>query len=206
MTCEEITLLLSARLDGELTEKENTALEEHLAHCPECRAVAEDLEALHLSFEDLKPVSAPEHFARGVMEKIEKTTLVPLYRRPIFKAVVGAAACLVLCVGLFRGGLPQETPMPTVMTYGGAEMEPTAQIPRGMRTAEAVCTIERLPEGSALEDGDWFVDEDGFRCLMLSTEQLEMVENLARAQKISFRLEGEIASAQPVLLRVTGKG
>ena len=36
--CEEFELLLSARLDGELTEAETARLETHLTHCPRCRA------------------------------------------------------------------------------------------------------------------------------------------------------------------------
>ena len=105
MNCEDYTELLSARLDGELTPEEEKTLEDHLNICPECRAVAEDLARIHLSFEDLEPVPAPENFTREVMEKIEGPKVVPLFRRPGFKAAAGLAACLVLCVGLWQGGM-----------------------------------------------------------------------------------------------------
>ena len=195
MTCEDSVELLSARLDGALTEEENRALENHLKICTECRAVAEDLEAIHLSFEDMEPVPAPDGFARDVMAKLEAPKVVPLFRRPAFKAVAGLAACLVLCVGLWQGVSSQKQQLPAEARAGTYVME-----------AQTTCTLDRLPEGTGLEHADWTVEQDGSRTLLLSTEQLESVEKLARVQKISFHLEGEIASAQSVLLRVTGKG
>ena len=195
MHCEDYTELLSARLDGELTVEEENALEEHLAHCPDCRAVAQELESIHLSFESLEPVPAPEHFARDVMAEIEGPRVVPLFRRPAFKSMAGLAACLVLCVGLWQGGMFRQ------------EQNVPAEARTGMYTLEAqpACTLSRLPQGTGLEDGDWFLDEDGVRCLMISTEQLEHVEKLAEEQKISFHMEGESASGQSVLLRVTDR-
>ena len=47
MTCEEYELLLSARLDGELTHQEEALLTAHLAQCPHCRQVAQQLAQLH---------------------------------------------------------------------------------------------------------------------------------------------------------------
>ena len=37
MTCDRYQELLSASLDGELTEAEDSLLREHLPECPECR-------------------------------------------------------------------------------------------------------------------------------------------------------------------------
>ena len=191
MNCEEYTELLSARLDGALTEKERNTLEEHLAHCAECRAVAEDLERIHLSFAALEPVPAPDSLARDVMAKIEVPKVVPLFRRPAFKTAAGLAACLVLCVGLWQGLPSRKQEIPAEARAGTYVLE-----------TQPTCTLDRLPEGAELENGAWFVDEDGFRCLMLSTEQLENVEKLAEEQGISFHMEGESSSVQPVLLRV----
>lgn len=42
MDCEQALILISAALDGELTENERAAMEEHLKECPECRALSED--------------------------------------------------------------------------------------------------------------------------------------------------------------------
>jgi len=129
--CERCTQLLSVRLDGELTAREAQELEAHLARCPECRALAEELEAIHAAFLALEDISAPEGFARGVMERIEAETtpkVIPLFRRPQFRALAGLAACAALCLGLYRAGLPAlpdlaagEQESMTVASYAAAE-------------------------------------------------------------------------------------
>ena len=108
-SCERCTQLLSARLDGELTAREAQELEAHLADCPECRALAEELEAIHAAFPQLEEIPAPEGFAQGVMERIREEAnpkVIPLFRRPQFRALAGLAACAALCLGLYRVALP----------------------------------------------------------------------------------------------------
>ena len=48
--------LLSARLDGPLTGGEERELEDHLAHCPDCRALAEQLEQVEKQLNKVIPV------------------------------------------------------------------------------------------------------------------------------------------------------
>ena len=108
--CETMEVWLSLRLDGMLEPEEERELEAHLAVCPSCRALAAELEAMHTSFPQLEDCPAPEGFARGVMERIDaleekKPKVVPLFRRPQVRALMGLAACAVLCVGLYRGGM-----------------------------------------------------------------------------------------------------
>lgn len=47
MNCDGYDILLSARLDGELTHQEEADLEAHLAQCPRCRRQTLALEELH---------------------------------------------------------------------------------------------------------------------------------------------------------------
>lgn len=105
MTCEEAALLLSARLDGVLTESEEAALTDHLAQCPECRAIAAQLEELRSAMAGMEDISAPADFTRRVMDSLgeqeKPQKVVPLFRRPQFKALTGLAACALLCVGLY---------------------------------------------------------------------------------------------------------
>ncbi len=105
MTCEEAVLLLSARLDGELTATEEAALKDHLARCPECRAIAAQLEELHSAVADMEDMSAPADFTRRVMDRLgeqeKPDKVIPLFRRPQLKAITGLAACALLCVGLY---------------------------------------------------------------------------------------------------------
>lgn len=107
--CETMEVWLSLRLDGMLEPEEERELEAHLAVCPRCRALAQELEAVHTVFPRLEDCSAPEGFAQGVMERIgaleQKPKVVPLFRRPQVRALAGLAACAVLCIGLYRGGM-----------------------------------------------------------------------------------------------------
>ena len=108
--CETMEVWLSLRLDGMLEPEEEEKLEAHLAVCPSCRALAAELEAMHTAFPQLEDCPAPEGFARGVIERIDaleekKPKVVPLFRRPQVRALMGLAACAVLCIGLYRGGM-----------------------------------------------------------------------------------------------------
>lgn len=108
VSCEYFLELLSAGLDGELTAEEERELSGHLASCPECRELAARLTAVHAAFPQLEEIPAPEGFAAGVMDRIRaeekgKTKVIPLFRRPQFRAAAGLAACALLCVGLYRG-------------------------------------------------------------------------------------------------------
>src|SRR5712671_6795126 len=44
MNCERAMALISARIDGELSPADGTALEAHLGECPACAATAEAFE------------------------------------------------------------------------------------------------------------------------------------------------------------------
>lgn len=109
MACDRFWELISARLDGALSQEEERELEEHLAVCPECRAVGAQLAAIQTAFDDLEEVQAPEGFAQGVMIRIrveEKPKVIPLFKRPQFRTLAGLAACLVLVVGLYSASWP----------------------------------------------------------------------------------------------------
>ena len=102
MNCDRYLELLSARLDGALTEEEERELEEHLAACPDCRAAGAQLAALRSAFAEWEEVPAPEGFAQGVMDRIRgEKKVIPLFKRPQVRALAGLAACLVVVVGLY---------------------------------------------------------------------------------------------------------
>ena len=104
MACDKYWELLSARLDGALSAEEERELEEHLAHCPDCRAVGAQLSALQGAFPALEDVPAPEGFTRGVMDRIraaETPKVIPLFKRPQVRALAGLAACFVLVAGIY---------------------------------------------------------------------------------------------------------
>lgn len=127
--CERFEELLSQRLDQPLPPQEERELEDHLARCPRCRALAADLEELCGQFACLEELPAPEGFAQGVMDRIralepepapaegpeerkEETEaqgqkVVPL-RRPMprwARTAAALAACCVLGFGVYQAGL-----------------------------------------------------------------------------------------------------
>ena len=69
-SCDEILDLISAALDGPLSQAEQTALDAHLAVCPACSALFQELSALHTAASELEEIPAPEGFAAGVMARI----------------------------------------------------------------------------------------------------------------------------------------
>ena len=94
-------------VDGQLSDEEERELEEHLDQCPTCRAIEERLAALHDSFQGLEDIPAPEGFTQGVMDRVRaeqsRPKVVPLFKRPQFKALAGLAACAA-CVSACTAG------------------------------------------------------------------------------------------------------
>ena len=111
MDCDKHLERLSVWMDGALTQEEERELREHLARCPSCREVREQLSALRDGFGELEETEPPKGFARGVMERIREEArpkVIPLFKRPQFRALAGLAACLVLAVGLYSAKQPGE--------------------------------------------------------------------------------------------------
>lgn len=127
MTCEQCLDLISARLDGELTQQKEADLSAHLRECPACRAIAEDLQGLHVSLANVGEVEVPAELTQNVMVQIAKEK--QRTRRRFIRQLTGLAACLVLCVGILRVAdasyseydRQRNTPAPLALT--GAEVE-----------------------------------------------------------------------------------
>ncbi|MBS7219726.1 MAG: zf-HC2 domain-containing protein, partial [Oscillospiraceae bacterium] len=123
LSCEEALEQMSQALDGPLTGEEQGELEAHLASCPGCREDWAALRELHQAMGDLEETQAPEGFAGRVMDRIREEVrpakVVPLWRRPQWKAAAGLAACVVICVGLYHS-----TNLSGVGTSGNIAAEP----------------------------------------------------------------------------------
>ena len=90
--------LCSNSVDGTLTDSEKQKLEEHLAECPSCAALKEDLEQMHsmLAVDETEP---PAGLHDSIMERLrqEETVRVvapqkPMRRLPVFTMVAAADA------------------------------------------------------------------------------------------------------------------
>ena len=112
--------LCSNSIDGTLTDSEREKLEAHLAECPSCAALKEDLEQMRALFaEEAEP---PAGLHESIMQRLEQESKLkvvqpekPVRRMPVFTMV--AAAAVVVLVVLGGGLMPAFS---TVDSAGGA--------------------------------------------------------------------------------------
>jgi hypothetical protein len=95
---------MSAALDGELTPAERSALDEHLADCPDCAALYEELSGQSRLLRELD-CDVPEDLSQRILSQLPQQTAAPAEnRRPVIRwkrwGVLAACAALVLWVGL----------------------------------------------------------------------------------------------------------
>ena len=68
--CEEFAPLLSAFVDGELTEEERAEVLAHVSECEKCRRLLGELTALHAALGELEDEDVPAGFTEGVMAAV----------------------------------------------------------------------------------------------------------------------------------------
>lgn len=74
--CDRALELISLRLDGALLPEEAGELEEHLEHCPPCRSLAQELEALHRAMPELEE-EPPADLHRRIVAAVEQEPRQP---------------------------------------------------------------------------------------------------------------------------------
>lgn len=101
MNCEPNIELMSAAIDGECTAEERRALDEHLAVCPECAALYEQLCRSAQAARELD-CEVPEHLKARIMANLPPQEPARQGRVIRWKrwVPVAAAACVVLVVSL----------------------------------------------------------------------------------------------------------
>jgi hypothetical protein len=67
MTCAELEILLCDYVDGTLRATERTALEEHLAGCPACKQLAEDVAGVTAFFERVPQATPPAELLTRIL-------------------------------------------------------------------------------------------------------------------------------------------
>lgn len=98
MNCEEALVLLSGHLDGQNSEEEAARLQDHLAQCPDCRRLMEDLKALDAGLLSLEE-EPPTDLCESVMEAIRQEAPVRKKKRRWVWPTTAAAAVLILLAG-----------------------------------------------------------------------------------------------------------
>lgn len=91
--CGKIQELLSAMLDGEVSESEKAEIEKHVEGCPECRAMYNAFTAVSDSLNE------PEEIPEGLHENIMRSVKAEGKKKKApWKKVLPLAACLVLVI------------------------------------------------------------------------------------------------------------
>ncbi len=116
MDCQQALEAISADLDGELTPAERAQLEDHLARCPHCRALREELAALHAACPAALEAEAPPELRQAVLSHLPprragRTGAVRWLR---WGAMAAAAAVALLALWRLPHALPHsaETAQP----------------------------------------------------------------------------------------------
>ena len=114
--CEEFAPLLSAFVDGELTEEERAEVLAHVSECEKCRRLLGELTALHAALGELEDEDVPAGFTEGVMAAVraEKAAKTPqtkkrsAWRRWMPMAACAAIVALAAAVTIPRTAMKQE--------------------------------------------------------------------------------------------------
>jgi negative regulator of sigma E activity len=104
--CDEMLELISAALDGELTEEELTRLNHYLECCPDCAKLYQEFDAMGELLR-VPREEAPECFATGVMERIkteEQVSPPEKKKRNRFKRTAWIAAAAMFAVVIIGYG------------------------------------------------------------------------------------------------------
>ena len=131
LTCDQALELISARLDDMITPEESAALEEHLARCPDCRALLADFEAMQAVLPAALEADPPAGLQEDIMAAVRAAKLTPLPRqKPVrrFHPRRWASLAAVLAVVLLGAGvLRQWQPIPMGGSTSGADSALTAR-------------------------------------------------------------------------------
>lgn len=135
--CREYEGLISAFIDGEITEPERAKLMEHMAACPACQSYFDDQIAIHDALTGLE-AQAPADFSEQVMARVrampqerpqeeKKRIVFPSWRR-----WAALAACCALAAGVwaFGPGKLRDTAETSVIQYArdaAGEERPTEE-------------------------------------------------------------------------------
>lgn len=161
MTCETAVELISAKLDGELTAEEMTQLDDHLAQCSTCRALLEELTAIHAACGGLDAAPPPE-LRDSILQNLPAQETPAAGKRgkvvPIHWRRWTAMAASFAVVALAAWHLPQlashppegVSPSPLVQTTGVAkDISPDEALP-----ASSAEDIEAAPTLAITTSGE----------------------------------------------------
>lgn len=116
--CDQYLELISAAMDGALSPAQRETLDAHLVSCAECKALYEELTAVHAALQELPPVEVPAGLTQRVMAAIARDAApAPKRGNRWARALACAAMAAVVLTAAWHLGRP-----------GPAASDATAQI------------------------------------------------------------------------------
>lgn len=112
MRCTQVHKRLSAYQDGALGKAQHSAVADHLAHCPDCAALAAELQHTWQALDSGDAVDTAPGFVAEVMRRLQTELPRPVWHAPRW-AVVAALVLCVSCGGL--AGYVHSNAQPTVV-------------------------------------------------------------------------------------------
>ncbi|KAF0124102.1 MAG: hypothetical protein FD154_2509 [Elusimicrobia bacterium] len=107
MTHDEIRGALSAYFDGQLGQEQAVEVTAHIAACPECRAILDDIKALSAGVREELGVKAPAGLAQRALARSRAAEKPP-------RAPLALAIALTVIVVAFLAGVAAKKYMPTM--------------------------------------------------------------------------------------------
>lgn len=139
--CDEYVELISAAIDGALSQEEAARLEAHLAQCPECRALYEDFAAIHSALGEVPPVALPpvpaymDRVMAAIDHQMDLREAKPKHRRYWQKGMAAAAVLAIVLAG--RAG------------FSGRDLPAQRSETQVVTTQDAANTPDQSEEGLA---------------------------------------------------------
>jgi anti-sigma factor RsiW len=181
ISCEHCEELMNARLDGELTPEDARLLDDHLAQCPACRKLNQDLTFLQEGLKSLAQ-DPPADLTAAVMAQLESETIqtTPRKKRP-WLAGICAAAVVLLSVAL----------SPQILPFGGSDAAETeaAEAPTAADVAGDTAPAEG-GEAAAAPEESWAETESQSQNTrsLTQTQALELLNNYLEERGLSLAL------------------
>ena len=101
MNCETMEELLSAYIDGETSEEEQQAVEQHVASCASCRAMLQDFSTAQTLLRTLPVLEAPQGFRQRVTGRVEQRSRSWMWNWKLMpRFAFGTVALLMIGAGI----------------------------------------------------------------------------------------------------------
>ena len=108
MNCETLEELISAYVDGEVSEEERQTVEQHVASCASCRATLQDFSTAQTFVRTLPTFDAPQDFRQRVTERVERKSRFWMWNWTFVpRFALGTIALLLISAGVLFWSLRQ---------------------------------------------------------------------------------------------------